>query len=67
VFAELERRHGLAPPTAPKAIDHLLARGMAVAESPRALPASARELPAEAGRALRLSDHALVAAGFEMR
>jgi len=66
-FAELERRHGLAPPTGPGEIDHLLARGLGVAEPPRALPASARELPAGAGRVLRLSDHALVAAGFEMR
>ena len=67
VFAELEQRYGLAPPTGPNAIDHLLARDMAVADPPHALPAAARELPAEPGRALRLSDHALVAAGFEMR
>jgi endonuclease/exonuclease/phosphatase family metal-dependent hydrolase len=66
-FAELERRHGLAPPTGHHAIDHLLARGMAVADTPHALPAGARELPAEAGRVLRLSDHDLVVAGFEMR
>jgi len=66
-FAELERRHGLAPATGPQAIDHLLARGLAVAAAPHALPASARELAAEPGRALRLSDHALVAAGFEVR
>lgn len=66
-FAELERRYGLAPPTGPNAIDHLLVRGLGVTESPRALPAAARELPAEPGRVLRLSDHALVAAGFEMR
>ncbi len=67
VFEELERRHGLAPPTGPHAIDHLLARAMAVADQPHALPDPARELPAEAGRALRLSDHALVAARFEVR
>ncbi len=66
-FADLERRHGLAPPTSPEAIDHLLARGMAVAGAPRALPATARELPAEPGRVLRLSDHAIIAARFEMR
>ncbi len=40
---------------------------MAVAEAPHALPAAARELPAEPGRVLRLSDHDLVAARFEMR
>jgi len=67
VFAQLEGRHGLAPPTAPRAIDHLLGRGMAVAEAPRELADSARELPAEGGRALRLSDHGIVAASFEMR
>ena len=66
-FAELERRHGLAPPTGPQAIDHLLVRGLAVVAAPHALPASARELAAEPGRVLRLSDHALVAAGFEVR
>jgi len=66
-FADLERRQGLAPPTAPSAIDHLLVRGLAVADPPRALGDSARELPAERGRALRLSDHAIVAARFEMR
>jgi hypothetical protein len=57
----------LAPPTGPQAIDHLLARGMRPVEAPHALPASARELPAEPGRLLRLSDHALVAARFEVR
>lgn len=66
-FALLADRHGLAPPTGPEAIDHLLARGMDVATPPRALPAPARELPAGGGRALRLSDHALVAACFKMR
>lgn len=67
VFAELEHRHGLAPPTGPDAIDHLLARDLAVAAASRALPAPARELEAEPGRVMRLSDHAPVAAGFEMR
>ena len=66
-FALLERLHGLAPPTGPQAIDHLLGRGLRPVEPPRALPAAARELPAEPGRVLRLSDHALVAASFEVR
>ena len=66
-FEQLERRHGLAPPTGPGAIDHLLVRGLAVARPPPTLPDSARELPAGPGRVLTLSDHALVAAGFEMR
>jgi endonuclease/exonuclease/phosphatase family metal-dependent hydrolase len=67
VFAALEERFGLAPPTGPGAIDHLLVRGMAVAAAPRALPPSARELPAEGGRRLQLSDHAPVVGRFEVR
>jgi endonuclease/exonuclease/phosphatase family metal-dependent hydrolase len=66
-FATLEQRFGLAAATAPAAIDHLLVRGLDVADPPRALPPSARELPAEPGRALQLSDHAPVVARFEMR
>jgi endonuclease/exonuclease/phosphatase family metal-dependent hydrolase len=50
VFAELERRYGLAPPTAPGAIDHLLSRGLALVEPPRR------------GPLLDLSDHAYVSA-----
>jgi endonuclease/exonuclease/phosphatase family metal-dependent hydrolase len=50
VFEELARRFDLAPPTAPDAIDHLLARGLDVVEAPRR------------GPALRLSDHAYVTA-----
>jgi endonuclease/exonuclease/phosphatase family metal-dependent hydrolase len=68
VFERLRDRFGLAPPTAPDAIDHLLARGLQVAEAPRALPPEWRELPCEhRGRrlALRLSDHAPVVATFE--
>jgi endonuclease/exonuclease/phosphatase family metal-dependent hydrolase len=48
VFAELERRHGLAPPTGPDAIDHLLVRGMDLLDPPRR------------GPLLDLSDHAYV-------
>jgi endonuclease/exonuclease/phosphatase family metal-dependent hydrolase len=66
-FAALEERFGLAPPTAPTAIDHLLVRGLAVTAPPRLLPAAARELPAGAGRRLQLSDHAPVAGSFEVR
>jgi endonuclease/exonuclease/phosphatase family metal-dependent hydrolase len=66
-FEELERRFGLAPPTGPTAIDHLLARGLDIVEAPRAAPPGARELDAGDGRALRLSDHAHVAARFGMR
>lgn len=62
VFAELERRHGLGPATG-DSIDHLLARGLDIASPPAPLPPERREL-AEEGRALRLSDHAPVAATF---
>ena len=58
-FEELEWRHGLAAPTGPKAIDHLLVRGLTVAEKPRSLDRTAGDL--------RLSDHAPVAASFGMR
>ena len=50
VFEELAKRFGLARPTAPDSIDHLLARRVDIVESPRR------------GPALRLSDHAYVAA-----
>ena len=58
-FRELERRHGLAAPTGPKAIDHLLVRDLTVVEKPQPLDRMAGEL--------RLSDHAPVAAEFGMR
>ncbi|MEA2466732.1 MAG: hypothetical protein QOJ57_858 [Thermoleophilaceae bacterium] len=58
VFDELERRFGLAPPTAPDAIDHLLVRGLEVVEAPRAT--WARE------GALQLSDHAYVTTALGM-
>jgi endonuclease/exonuclease/phosphatase family metal-dependent hydrolase len=68
IFAELERRFDLAAPTAPDAIDHILARGLDVLEPPHRWPPERRELPArEPGRAalrLRLSDHAPVEAAF---
>jgi endonuclease/exonuclease/phosphatase family metal-dependent hydrolase len=65
-FEALEKRHGLAPPTGPGSLDHLLARGLEVAERPRALAPEERELP-EGGLRIRLSDHAPVAAAFGMR
>ena len=64
LFAELAERHGLSAPTAPDAIDHLLARGMAATVPPAPWPPERREL-SEDGLALRLSDHAPVEAGFE--
>ena len=64
IFAELERRYGLGAPTAPDAIDHLLVRGLQVVDPPRRRPPELRELAAEGGRRLRLSDHAPLEAAF---
>lgn len=61
VFAQLEERFGLAPPTPGNAIDHLLMRGLEVADPPHELPDSVREIDADGGLLLRLSDHACVA------
>ncbi len=63
VFERLREEYGLAAPTAPRAIDHLLTRGLEVLEPPTAWPPERRELPL-GGRALRLSDHAPVQARF---
>lgn len=65
LFARLESEFGLAAPTAPRAIDHLLVRGLEVLAPPTAWPPERRELPLE-GRALRLSDHAPVEARFHI-
>ena len=63
VFDELRERFGLAAPTAPDAIDHLLVRGLDTVEPPHLWPPERREVR-EDGLALRLSDHAPVAARF---
>jgi endonuclease/exonuclease/phosphatase family metal-dependent hydrolase len=63
VFERLREDFGLAAPTAPRAIDHLLTRGLEVLEPPAQWPPERRELPLD-GRALRLSDHAPVQARF---
>ena len=67
LFAELERRFGLAPPTPDGAIDHLLLRGLDVVERPARLPDSGRELRCDDGLLLRLSDHAYVACTAGMK
>ena len=78
VFEELRDRFGLAPPTSPDAIDHLLVRGLDVIEPPHLWPPERRELQEEGhpevrdvgsqashgGLALRLSDHAPVEGCF---
>jgi endonuclease/exonuclease/phosphatase family metal-dependent hydrolase len=77
VFEELRGHFGLAPPTAPDAIDHLLARGVEVTEAPHPLapPEFEREPGAagplgvwrrEIGRRIRLSDHVPVAATLRL-
>lgn len=66
-FDHLARGHRLSTPTGPKAIDHLLTRGVEVVEPSRQWPPERREVPdptAMGGRVLpiRLSDHAPVEA-----
>jgi endonuclease/exonuclease/phosphatase family metal-dependent hydrolase len=65
VFERLREDFGLRAPTAPRAIDHLLVRGLKVLDPPAAWPPERRELPL-GGRALRLSDHAPVEARFSL-
>ena len=66
-FDALRDDFGLGPPTAPRAIDHLLARGLRLVQAPRRLEPEERELERADGRRIRLSDHAPVAAAFGMR
>jgi endonuclease/exonuclease/phosphatase family metal-dependent hydrolase len=62
-FTDLGER-GFARPTGPRSIDHLLTRGLKIAETPRPWPPEAREVR-EDGLAIRLSDHAPVEAVFD--
>lgn len=65
VFDELERRFGLAPPTAPDRLSHLLARNLDVVEHPAALPPESRDVTdPETGLQIRLSDHNPVVGEF---
>lgn len=64
LFARLDDRHGLAAPTAPDAIDHLLAGGLSVLSPPSQWPVERRELGLD-DLVVRLSDHAPVEASFE--
>jgi endonuclease/exonuclease/phosphatase family metal-dependent hydrolase len=63
VFGRLAERFGLERPTAPGSLDHLLCRGLEIAEPARPWPAELREV-GSAGRLIRLSDHAPVQATF---
>lgn len=65
VFAELRDRFDLDGATHPGAIDHLLTRGLEVAEPPTPWPPERRELRRN-GLALRLSDHAPVQGSFSV-
>jgi endonuclease/exonuclease/phosphatase family metal-dependent hydrolase len=58
--------HGFSEATGPMLIDHLLARGMRVLEPPRQLPAERREVAAGDAQRVRLSDHAVVVAAFDV-
>jgi endonuclease/exonuclease/phosphatase family metal-dependent hydrolase len=65
IFNELERRHGLVQTTSPKAVDHLLVRGLEIARPPAPWPPERREVR-EGGLAIRLSDHTPVEAAFDL-
>jgi endonuclease/exonuclease/phosphatase family metal-dependent hydrolase len=66
-FDDLRERFELAPSTGPRAIDHLLARGLDAVERPAALPDAERDVAGPGGMAIRLSDHAPVVAAFGVR
>ena len=63
-FATLRERFALGEPTAPRAIDHLLARGLRAVEAPRQLAPEEREVAEPSGLRIRLSDHTPVVAQF---
>ena len=67
VFAELERTYGLAGPTAPGSLDHLLHRGLEPVGPARAWEPQRRDVADPSGLAIRLSDHAPVEASFAVR
>ncbi|MGE5283076.1 MAG: endonuclease/exonuclease/phosphatase family protein [Chloroflexota bacterium] len=64
VFDVLRERFGLAGPSEPGAIDHLLSRGLTTVRPATAWPPEARELRRPDGLAVRLSDHAPVEGRF---
>jgi len=66
VFERLESEFGLAGPTAPGSIDHVLVRGASRIEGPEAWPAARRDVPDPGSRLkIRLSDHAPVVTRIE--
>lgn len=65
VYEQLAERFGLAPPTAPERLSHLLVRGLEVVKRPAAWPPEARDIKDEqTGLKIRLSDHNPVEAVF---
>jgi endonuclease/exonuclease/phosphatase family metal-dependent hydrolase len=70
VFERLEREYGLAAPTSPDTLDHLLERGLEVIRPPSGWGSERRELQVPVGlevRRLRLSDHAPIEATYGLR
>jgi endonuclease/exonuclease/phosphatase family metal-dependent hydrolase len=65
VYAKLAEL-GFSGPTGEKLIDHLLVRGLHVRDVPRQLPAERREVKTGDAQRVRLSDHAVVVATFDM-
>jgi len=63
-FEALRTRFGFGSPTHPRAIDHLLTRGLDAVEGPTPWPPEQRELR-DRGLRLRLSDHTPVQARFK--
>jgi endonuclease/exonuclease/phosphatase family metal-dependent hydrolase len=57
---------GFSGPPGQKLIDHLLVRGLEVRQPPRQLPAERREVNTGDAQRVRLSDHAVVVATFDM-
>ena len=66
-FERLRERFGLGDPTAPEALDHLLARGLLRVAPARQFEPEKRDVPGSEGLRIRLSDHAPVVASFGMR
>jgi Endonuclease/Exonuclease/phosphatase family len=65
IYDELAERFGLASPTAPDSLDHLLVHGLHTVSPPTRWPPERREIAWRAGLRVRLSDHSPVSATFE--
>jgi endonuclease/exonuclease/phosphatase family metal-dependent hydrolase len=65
IYAKLAEL-GFSGPTGEKLIDHLMVRGLNVRDAPHQLPAERREVKTGDAQRVRLSDHAVVVATFDM-